>query len=381
MPGPLTSVASMPTPRVPALDGVRGAAIVWVVFHNATDMAYQAPRGGLHVLAVLSHSGWIGVQVFFALSGFLITAGLLDSRGADNYFSGFFARRALRILPLYYTVLLALLVFVPCVFSPGAPFSASHQWPLWLFVSNWNHDVPYGFAHFWSLAVEEQFYLVWPLVVFCFPPRKLLFVCLWIALGALLLRVGLVLAGAGEWTLYAITPARMDALSLGAAGACLVRMPHEVSWLEARRRMIAVLAAIVLIVSAVATHLFDRYAWPGQTVGYSVLAACAAVFVMLEARPTIHVRQFSLFSWAPLRSFGKYSYAIYLFHGLLHKLLGEPWLVARYGAAPPAGTVLRYATGVLLISYILGFGSYQLLEKRFLRLKPAVQWPASASRG
>jgi peptidoglycan/LPS O-acetylase OafA/YrhL len=381
MPSPLTSFASLPTRRVPALDGVRGAAIIWVVFHNATDMPYPAPRGALHLLAVLSHSGWIGVQVFFALSGFLITAGLLDSRGASNYFSGFFARRALRILPLYYGVLLALLVLVPWVFNPGAPFSTSHQWPLWLFVSNWDHDVPYGFAHFWSVAVEEQFYLVWPLVVFCFAPRKLLFVCLWIALGALLLRVGLVFAGAGEWTLYSITPVRMDALSLGAAGACLVRMPHQVSWLEARRRTIALLATILLIVSALATHLFDRFAWPGQTVGYSVLAVCAAVFVTLEATPTVHVRRFSLLSWAPLRSFGKYSYAMYLFHGLLHKLVGERWLIARYGMSPPIGTVLLYATGVLLVSYILGFGSYQLLERRFLRLKPAVQWPGSVSAG
>ncbi len=99
------------------------------------------------------------------------------------------------------------------------------------------------------------------------------------------------------------------------------------------------------------------------------------MFVTLEATPTVHVRRFSLLSSAPLRSFGKYSYAIYLFHGLLHKLVGEPWLLARYGVPPPVGTVLLYATGVLVISYILGFGSYQLLEKRFLRLKPAVQWP------
>jgi len=381
MPSPMSTSAPIRTPRVPALDGIRGVAIIWVVFHNATDMPYPAPRGALHVLAVLSHTGWIGVQLFFALSGFLITAGLLDSRGADNYFSGFFARRVLRILPLYYTVLFVLLVLVPWVFTPAAPFSTSHQWPLWLFVSNWDHGVPYGFAHFWSLAVEEQFYLVWPLLVFCFAPRKLLFVCLWIALGALLLRVGLVLAGAGEWTLYEITPARMDALSLGAAGACLARMPQQLSWLESRRRTIAVLATTLLIAGALATHLFDRYAWPGQTVGYSVLAVCGAVFVTLEATPTVHVRRFALLSSAPLRSFGKYSYAIYLFHGLLHKLVGEPWLLARYGVPPPVGTVLLYATGVLVISYILGFGSYQLLEKRFLRLKPAVQWPESASAG
>ena len=327
------------------------------------------------MLAGLSHSGWIGVQLFFALSGFLITAGLLDSRGADNYFSGFFARRALRILPLYYAVLLALLVLVPWLFTPGPPFSASHQWPLWLFVSNWAQAVPYGFGHFWSLAVEEQFYLMWPLVVYWLAPRPLLRVCVWIAVGALLLRIVLSMYGADEWTLYAATPARMDALALGGAGACLVRIPHLVEWIRPRASIVAALAVALFVAGAIATHLFDRYAWPGQTIGYSVLAFCAATLVTLKAIPSLHeAGRFSLLAWTPLRSIGWYSYAIYIFHGLLHKLVGEPWLRARYGEAPGVGTGLIYASIVLLVSYLLGYCSYQLLEKRFLTLKPRVNW-------
>jgi peptidoglycan/LPS O-acetylase OafA/YrhL len=373
MPSPVSPIAQTPTLRVPALDGVRGVAIIWVVFHNTTEMPHPAARGALHVLAALSHSGWIGVQLFFALSGFLITAGLLDSRGADNYFSGFFARRALRILPLYYTVLLALLVLVPWLFAPGPPFSASHQWPLWVFVSNWDKAVPYGFVHFWSLAVEEQFYLVWPFVVYWLAPRPLLRVCVWIAVGALLLRIVLRMYGADEWTLYASTPARMDALALGGAGACLVRSPRLVEWIRARASMIGALAVALFVAGALATHSFDRYAWPGQTVGYSVLAFCAATLVTLKAIPSLHAaRRVSLLAWGPLRSFGWYSYAIYMFHGLLHKLVGEPWLHGRYGEAPSVGTALTYASIVLLVSYLLGYCSYQLLEKRFLVLKPPV---------
>lgn len=364
----------MHTARVPALDGVRGVAIIWVVFHNATDMPHPATRGALHVLSGLSHSGWIGVQIFFALSGFLITGGLLDSRGASNYFKGFYARRALRILPLYYTVLLVLLVFAWAL-TPAATFSPAHQWPLWLFVSNWSQSVPYGFAHFWSLAVEEQFYLVWPLVVCWLAPRSLLRMCVWIAVGALVLRIVLRLYGADEWTLYAITPARMDALALGGAGACLVRIPSLVEWIRPRKGMAATLAVALFVGGALTTHVFDRFAWPGQTIGYSVLAYCAATLVTLKAIPSLdRTGRFSPLAWGPLRTFGWYSYAIYIFHGPLHKLVGEPWLHARYGEAPGVGTQFIYASIVLLVSYLLGYCSYHLLEKRFLALKPPVEW-------
>jgi peptidoglycan/LPS O-acetylase OafA/YrhL len=375
MPSPVSPTALMPKLRVPALDGLRGIAIIWVVLHNTTDLVYTAPHGPLHVLAVLSHAGWIGVQAFFALSGFLITAGLLDSRGANNYFSGFFARRALRILPLYYFVLLTLLVLLPSILNPPAPFSSSHQWPLWFFVSNWVQDVPYGFGHFWSLAVEEQFYLAWPFAVYWLAPRPLLRVCVWIALGALLLRIVLRMHGAGEWTLYSITPARMDALALGAAGACLVRIPHLVEWIRPRTKYVGALAAALFVAGALATHFFDRRAWSGQTVGYSVLALCAATLVTLKAIPGLRKgSRFSLLAWGPLRSVGWYSYAIYIFHQLLHKLVGEPWLRARYGETLSFGTAFLYAMIVLLVSYLLGYCSYQLLEKRFLVLKPPVNW-------
>jgi peptidoglycan/LPS O-acetylase OafA/YrhL len=102
------------TGRLPALDGIRGLAIIWVVLHNTTDLLPPALHGPSHVLAFLVHPGWFGVQLFFALSGFLITGGLLE-QCATNYFRAFYARRALRILPLYYTVLILLLIVAPAL--------------------------------------------------------------------------------------------------------------------------------------------------------------------------------------------------------------------------------------------------------------------------
>jgi peptidoglycan/LPS O-acetylase OafA/YrhL len=360
--------SSLPRP-IPALDGIRGLAIIWVLFHNALAGG-SAPSGRLlHALLLLAHPGWIGVQLFFALSGFLITGGLLDARGSPHYFRDFYARRALRILPLYYTVLLALLVLLPRVTTPGPPYSNDHQAPLWLFTANWAQSLPYGFGHFWSLALEEQFYLIWPLLTRGLPARRMLKACLWIAAGALLLRCALLVCGASSWTLYANTACRMDALALGGAGACVLRVA------ALRQRLVPRLqhfGAVALLVFLLGIPLYAPERLGGETVGYSLLAFSSAAFVTWAAlSDPARTRLARVLTWSPLRSCGKYSYAMYVFHNLLHKLLGEPWLAGRFGEQPPLSVVFGYALVLLLISYLLAFASYHALEKHFLRLKGA----------
>lgn len=357
--------------HLPALDGIRGVAIVWVVLHNATDIT-MAPAGGIwRLLGLLTHPGWIGVQLFFALSGFLITGGLLDTQGSHHYFRDFYAKRALRILPLYYGVLLALLVVMPRIVAFSSSISSAGQASLWLFTVNWTHTAPYGFAHFWSLAVEEQFYLLWPLVVWKLAPRRLLRVCLWVAVGALLLRGVMAGLGADWWTLYTNTACRMDALALGSAGACLLRIRDLRAPLQGHANRLLTLALILFLGAIPFTHVYDRTRWAGETFGYSVLALAGALFVtavaLSAARPPSRIAAF--LGSAPLRSLGKYSYAMYVFHGLLHKLVGEPWLIARYGEAVPASAAVCYALVLLLVSYLLGFCSYELFERHFLKLK------------
>lgn len=336
------------------------------MLHNATDLTLPPASGVFYLLTLLAHPGWIGVQLFFALSGFLITGGLLDTRGSVHYFRDFYVKRALRILPLYYAVLFALLVVLPWL---GSSINSDGQASLWLFTLNWTHSAPYGFVHFWSLAVEEQFYLLWPLVVWRLVPSRLLAVCIWISVGSLLLRCLLVAGGADWWTLYSNTACRMDALALGSAGACLARMPLLRERLQARTTGM-LLAALALFLAAIPlTHLYDRHRWTGETFGYSVLALTSALFVTAVALLAARTRLGSVLASQPLRSVGKYSYAMYVFHGLLHKLVGEPWLVARYGAGIPAGAVLVYALALLLVSYLLGYCSYELFERHFLKLK------------
>src|SRR5262249_2846553 len=112
--------------------------------------------------------GWMGVDLFFVLSGFLITGILLDSRGADGYFSSFYARRFLRIFPLYYGFLALWFLVLAYVFGSAYSdlFARERQVWFWSYTANWGRPDELGaLGHFWSLAIEEQFYLVWPLVV------------------------------------------------------------------------------------------------------------------------------------------------------------------------------------------------------------------------
>jgi peptidoglycan/LPS O-acetylase OafA/YrhL len=369
--------------HIPALDGIRGLAIIWVVLHNATAQEFVSPRGVFYLLTLFTHTGWIGVQLFFALSGFLITAGLLDSQGAPHYFRDFYAKRALRILPLYYAVLLLVLVVLPRFVTLHAPFSSHPQASLWLFIANWTNSVPYGFGHFWSLAIEEQFYLFWPLVVCWLPPRRLLTACVWIAVGALAVRSAMVAYGADPGTVYENTICRMDALALGGAGACVLRVPSLRDQVSRRLGVIGVATFVLFAAGIPLTHAYAITGSSGETLGYTLLALCSAIFVMSVALSQGRARAgvVSLLAWGPLRSFGKYSYAMYIFHNLLHKLWGEPWLIARFGERPPVQVVFAYGLMILMLSYLLAFCSYHLLEKRFLRLKRFFEPQPPLARG
>ena len=150
---------------IPALDGLRGIAILLVLIHHLT---IYRPEGGLDSwIAAVPLFGWCGVNLFFVLSGFLITGILLDTRDSPVFYRSFFARRVLRIFPLYYGVLFLGFVLAPLLL-PMPDAYGRHQLWLWTYLANF--AMPFGkgepaFSHFWSLCVEEQFYLVWPFLV------------------------------------------------------------------------------------------------------------------------------------------------------------------------------------------------------------------------
>src|SRR3954466_4450020 len=215
-----------PTVRghLPTLDGLRGIAILAVMIHHAAEFGQgNSPATAVHQFL---HLGRHGVDLFFVLSGFLITGILLDSKGSPRYFSTFYARRTLRIFPLYYGVLLVVLVVLPLIVPqpPAAREVIADQGWLWLYASNilmaWRNRVLFNgehvyLSHFWSLAVEEQFYLVWPLVVLLVGGRGLAWVCAACLPVALVVR-GLTTRGSEFSAAIFLTPCRVDSLAVGA---------------------------------------------------------------------------------------------------------------------------------------------------------------------
>jgi peptidoglycan/LPS O-acetylase OafA/YrhL len=363
------------SPYIPALDGLRALAILLVIPHNVFVLHPPYPAIAFPFVTWM-HSGWIGVTLFFVLSGFLITGNLLDTRGTANYYSAFIGRRALRILPLYFGVLLAAFVVVPLLVNPlpqDLEDTLHNQVFLWTFVSNWT--APYGgavsgFSHFWSLAVEEQFYLLWPFVVVRCRPAALLWVCGVTALVALVTRCALLAAHFPDDALYMFTPCRMDALAFGATAAALIRIPAARARLERLAPWVAIAALSVLAAEMVYTDDFEMYGWRPQGLGYTLLSLGFALVVLLVAIPTAGVLRegIRVLAWAPLRLIGRYSYGMYVFHLPLHMFFGN-LLLHRLFPQITTGVGLGYSLVIIVASFATAAASYELYERRFLKLK------------
>ena len=360
--------------RVPALDGIRGLAILLVIPHNGNLMPASDVHGVAHAVKDLMLNGWTGVQLFFVLSGFLISGVLLDTQDCGSYYSAFYARRALRILPLYYGVLIVtFLILAPLGLLPPETLASQHnQFWLWTFLANWSDPLGYdvkGFTHLWSLAVEEQFYLLWPFVLHRMRPGRVVLLCLGVCLVALATRALIYFEGWSNDYSYEFTVCRMDALAMGAAAAALLRMPQWKQRAQHISRYLPWAALLLIVVVALLTHDYERNGRT-QTFGFTALAAAFALLVLAGSltKATDSSWTARFLQLAPLRSAGKYSYAMYIFHFPLHKLLGTRLVGATESLASPAAAIL-YAAALVVVSYLLGWASYHLYEKHFLRLK------------
>jgi len=171
--------------RVPALDGLRGIAILMVMLFHFVYLDPTRVLGPFGLIGLYLRYGYTGVNLFFVLSGFLISGILLDAKSEPHYFRNFYARRILRIFPLYYGYLIVALVLGRAFSYYGSTtlrLEAQSQVWLWTYTSNlceaFHQHYFDMFRHFWSLAVEEQFYLVWPVVILLAPRRRLTWICI-----------------------------------------------------------------------------------------------------------------------------------------------------------------------------------------------------------
>jgi peptidoglycan/LPS O-acetylase OafA/YrhL len=361
--------------RVPALDGIRGIAILGVLVTHAVPRLPDTALGYWFNQAM--DTGAFGVDLFFVLSGFLITGVLLDSKGAPGYFRNFYARRFLRLFPVYYLYLILIALFVPAihhaVHTHMQDYNGNWLWYL-LYACNLKPDHglrdPY-LGHFWSLAVEEQFYLVWPAFVLILSRRRLVYGCFSAIALAVALRLFFSWYGADWNTIYRVTPMRLDALALGGLGAIALRSER---W-DGRGPVLAwtaLLAGSALFLSCVLWgQSTDWTAAPIRTWGAFFLAAAFAGLVYLAARSDSGLSR--VFSTRWLRMFGKYSYTIYVIHVLIanHVSWGAATLAKRTGPWPYwaelicAGIVVALSYGIAALSWKYYENPILQLKKRF----------------
>jgi peptidoglycan/LPS O-acetylase OafA/YrhL len=358
--------------RLLELDGIRGIAISAVfLFHSGSYIGqHNETRIGKFVLRIFD-CGWVGVDLFFVLSGFLITSILLDTKDEPGYFRNFYARRVLRIFPLYYLALASiavLFVAVPILREKYADIYSKQGW-FWVYLQNWLSAI-YGWkfnagflGHFWSLAIEEQFYLFWPFLVWFFDRRSLLFVCGGLVGLSLVGRVAVAVldtSGSAQQFLYYSTVTRFDCLAMGAIAAIFLGV--ETSNEQLRLCSIALGVPSLVVLAVLVDH--GPYSfwgnWPMATLGLTLTGTASSALLLYGLGGS------SFLKWRILRTIGKYSYAIYVFHFPVIIAINS---LLSHAKVSGISFIIIFASASAGATFSLAYLSWHIVEKRFLAQK------------
>jgi peptidoglycan/LPS O-acetylase OafA/YrhL len=362
--------------RVPELDGLRGLAIFFVLVCHYVGASDSSKLPFLVHKALRATSiGWSGVDLFFVLSGFLIGGILLESKQSPRYFRTFYLRRLHRIFPIYYgwIFLYCALVVTLSFLKPGNYSVGAYLKPVLiyvLFVQNFFFNKMHlewiWFAVIWSLAIEEQFYLCAPLLIWKLSKERLKTILIVIVMVVPLFRLAVYSFGPAYRFLAAMsTFCRVDELAIGVLLALLWRDPAVRKSLVERPRILDRLLIFFFVAFCVLLYWFEYGGnWFSTTIGYTVIAGWfAALLLFALCRPTTHVASFLRLK--PLQNLGMISYCVYIIHSTvlsgMHKILlhGPPQLNNMSG--------ITVTVAALIVSIGLASVSWRLIEKPLIR--------------
>jgi len=343
--------------RDPALDGLRGVAILLVfIFHYGGGLRSTNPIA--HALGYFAETGWTGVILFFALSGFLITGSLWDSRDERDVLRNFYVRRILRIFPLYYAVILiALLASVArgnrlAELSPVLLYAGFLQNIPGFVTTALLPISPLPLFHLWSLAVEEQFYILWPALILLSGTRsRALNISLWIIALSELFRILTHLPIVPPEFAATLDPSlftHAGTLALGAALALALRGPY---WQSVERWVVTAFwsGVALYLLASWRSGSFYLSPYPQYTIGLLGVGVASAAIIPIAMR-TGSLR--TVLSSPPLRFLGRISYGFYVLHifiepmidviggHLAHATFGAKYQLARFLVAFPLTVVL-----------------------------------------
>ena len=329
-------------------------------------------------LLQITDQGWAGVDLFFVLSGFLITGILMDVRSPAHGLRNFYARRVLRIVPVYVAFLLFSLWLASALGTSSIEEAAQlHRTQVWYWSYTENFLVAlhswdatrFPYAHLWSLAVEEQFYILWPFAVVFLSPSSVKRLAIAAVVVAEACRLALILRGADGTVIYVMLPTRMDSLAAGAFLACAYRNPPL--WSRVLRARVGVAIAVAFSLTALSffVHPFDKQGPLEQLIAFPALVALGAVLVASATESTPWL------SNAPMRFIGRISYGMYIWHIVIMRLILTRVSVPESTSA--AAWWSFYAVmgiGTLCGTVALASLSWYVIEKPFLSLKRFVPY-------
>lgn len=371
--------------RIPELDGIRGIAILLVLlWHYGMNLLDVGKGSVAYSLVRPVGLAWSGVDLFFVLSGFLLGGILMDNRESQGYFRVFYARRICRIFPLYFLWLALFLALEAAVPKPAAGGALSwllkDPLPPWSYATYTQNLAMASQARFgpnwmgitWSLAIEEQFYLVLPFLVRFLSPRRLPYVLLGLVAAAPVARGVLVHIKAPGMAPYVLMPCRTDALLLGVLAAWAVRSGPVLDLLQRHRRAIyGGFIALGLLIVAIFSHHSSPVSSRMRISGYSLLAAFYALLLLLAVSDRGGgIARIARSRW--LRGLGVLAYGVYMIHqavsGLAHGLFrNRPPAIRSAGDIPVVLAALAATLGIAWLSW-------NLFEKRFVALGHSLRY-------